>query len=87
MAWTLRLQLLVTAVVPLLQPDVDPPSTPLMIVLTRIRNFSDQYPAPYILWTLFFSAVVATITMMIVCPGSQRQQRDVLDIFNDEDIK
>ena len=75
-----RLGLLVTAVVSPLQSDVDPPATPLMTLLTRVRKFSEQYPAPYILWTLFFSAVIATVTMVVVWPDSERQQRNGYDI-------
>ena len=60
----------------LLQPDVVSSSTPLLTVLTRLRDFSDLYRPPYILWTLFFSAVVATLTMKLVCPDSQRSRDD-----------
>ena len=61
-----------------LQSDVDSPPTPLMTLLARIRNLSEQYPAPYILWTLFFSAVVATVTMMAVCPRRSIYDMDIV---------
>ena len=73
-----------TAAVSRLQFDVDPPPTPLMTLLSRIRQSSEQFPAPYIMWTLFFSAVVATVTMMAVCPDYERQQRNGYDIMDDE---
>ena len=56
-----------------LQPDANSAPTPLSAMLTQLRDITDRYPPPYILWTLFITACIAVLTVMLAWPESQRK--------------
>ena len=58
---------------PSLQSDANSAPTPLLAMLTQLRDITDPYPPPYILWTLFITACIAVLTVMLAWPEPQRK--------------
>ena len=65
----------------LLQPDANSAPTLLLSMLTQLRDITDCYPPPYVLWTLFITACIAVLTVMLAWPESQRKVPESREIF------
>lgn len=54
-------------------PDSALPTTPLLTLLTELRLYTDQVPPPLLLWGLFFTGVILTLSMQLLFPDRLRE--------------
>jgi len=49
-------------------PDTTYPSTPILTLLTQLRQYTDQISPPLLIWALFFTGVILTLSMQLLFP-------------------